>query len=461
MRTDPGMDRKPNLLFVFSDQHRSCDLGCYGNHGVYTPNLDRLAETGTRFTRCVANSPLCVPSRGSLLTGLYPWKHRALTNDLPIDFSVPSVAKALGEAGYRTGYIGKWHLGGIPRDRSIPPGERLGFDEWKGANCTHDYFHSYYFDEDERRHEIDGHGTLGFTELALDFIRRNSGGRRPWALFLSFGPPHDPYHAAPAEFLDMYRGTDIGLRPNVPDRIDEREVADRLRGYYALISLIDTEVGRLSEEIDDLGAAADTLLVYTSDHGDMLGSHGFWNKQLPYDESIMVPLIVSRPGHVPRQTRNGLIGLVDLPATLLALLGVEPGYAMDGLDLSRLLRIEGSGARESCLVFDSVPCHQAADRGGDSWMGVRTPRYTYARHADDEGFVLFDNYEDPFQTRNLILEDDERELVETMRERTDRLAAEAGIEFTGWKSTLENLGLSDEWNRSQRYFNRPELPGGP
>ena len=135
------MEKTQNLLFVFSDEHRKHDLGCYGNTIVKTPNLDRLAEEGLCFSHCVSNSPVCVPARGSLLTGLFPQKHGAFTNDLAIHSDCISIANVLNDAGYHTGYIGKWHLAGIPRDQFITEERRLGFKEWKVANCNHDYLH--------------------------------------------------------------------------------------------------------------------------------------------------------------------------------------------------------------------------------------------------------------------------------------------------------------------------------
>ena len=130
---------RPNLLFVFSDQHRYCDLACNGNHQIVSPHFDAFAEKALSFRNCISNSPVCVPARGSLMTGLYPLRHRAVSNDLPIDPGLHSIAHQMNRHGYRTGYIGKWHLGGIPRDAPVPKGARLGFGEWKVCNCNHHY----------------------------------------------------------------------------------------------------------------------------------------------------------------------------------------------------------------------------------------------------------------------------------------------------------------------------------
>src|SRR5690554_3548663 len=193
------MSVKPNVLLVFSDQHRYCDLGCYGNTEVITPNFDAFAEKAAVFTNCISNSPLCVPIRGSMMTGLMPHNHRAITNDLPIDTSLESIATVMNRNGYHTGYIGKWHLGGVPRERAIKEDERLDFTEWKVCNCNHDYYGGYYYDENNIKHVITGYEPIGQTDMAIEFIERNND--KPWGLVLSYGPPHDPYFKVPDEYL--------------------------------------------------------------------------------------------------------------------------------------------------------------------------------------------------------------------------------------------------------------------
>ncbi len=433
-----------NLLFVFSDQHRKCSLGCYGDPQVETPNLDRFAREGVRFDHCIANSPVCVPMRGSLLTGRYAWNHRAITNDLPVDPATPSLADALEQAGYHTGYIGKWHLGGIPRDKAIPAGERLGFTGWKAANCNHSYDRGYYFDESCRRHELPGFQSVGETDLALDFIRRNSTGEQPWALFLSWSPPHEPFDAIPGEFLDRYDPEKLTLRGNVPAGYPD--AAKLLQGYYALTSLLDREFGRLLALVDELGLVEETLIVYTSDHGDLLGSHNLRNKQLPHEESIAVPLLMAWKGHCSPQVRQDLIGLVDLPATVAGILGIGlPGA--DGRDINR-------DRREAVLIYDLVPCHQAADRNGHEWMGVRTERWTYARRPDKTCDVLFDNDADPLQLNNLADEPSAQETVVCLGGMLDRELAACRCRFRPWREMIVEDGYFELWSRSQEYFGR-------
>jgi len=452
-----------NILFVFSDQHRWCDLGCYGNPEVISPNLDRFAEEGLRFTHCISNAPVCVPARGSLLTGLYPIHHGAITNDLPVRTDVESVADVLKMNGYHTGYLGKWHLGGVPRDRFIPEEERLGFDEWKVCNCDHDYLHSYYFDESNERHEIDGYDAEEYTSMAIDFIQRNQD--QPWGLWLSWGPPHDPYFDVPQRYLDLYKDRDLTPRQNLSDDIVNRldqphwagaEAEEKLKGYYAHITALDEQFGRLFQTLEKTGQLDNTLIVYTSDHGDMIGSQGWTNKQFPFEESIRVPLLVQGPG-VRRGKCDELIGLTDLPVSLMSLLEC-PLTAPDGDNLQAVFREKTACGQDSCYIFDLVPCHQSMDRGTDAWRGVRTARYTYACHADGLPWVLYDNKNDPFQQNNLVGEESFAELRRQLHDQTERYAQRYDV-LLPWPELLQHFGLVEAWNRSQQYFKRPELSG--
>lgn len=462
----------PNILLVFSDQHRACDLGCYGNPNVSSPNFDRFAGESVRLERCIATSPVCVPMRGSLLTGLHAWNHLALTNDLPIDATKPSLATALRARGYRTGYVGKWHLGGVPRNKVIPAQERLGFEHWRAAECTHEYDSSWYDDDENRRHRFPGFETEGQTDLAIEYIRgaeaqHRSGDGRPWALAVSWGPPHAPYHIVPERFRSMFDPREITLRPNVPGRIvqhrghDEwigpEEIRTMLAGYYAQIAYVDEQFRRLVDLLGELGTAEETIVIYTSDHGDMLGSQGVQKKQLPYDESIRVPFMIRWPGRMRPGVRTSPMGLVDLPVTLASL--ADGTLNVNGEDRSAwLCGSEADTSEEGALIYNAVPCHQAEDRGETrGWYGVVTRTHTYAVWDDGEPFCLYDNEDDPFQERNLVGRADAG-LVSRLHERVTGELARAGGSITPWSELIRTLGLREAWNRSQTEFGRDPLP---
>lgn len=454
----------PNLLFVFSDQHRAADLGCYGNGQVRSPRFDAFAREAALFTRCVSNSPVCVPARGTLLTGLYPVKHKAVSNDMPIDPKMDSIAHVMNRHGYRTGYIGKWHLGGIPRYKPIKQKERLGFDEWKAANCTHDYLNSYYYDEQDEWHEIIGYEPATQTDLALDFLERHKDGDSPWGLVLSWGPPHAPHDQVPREYRDIYENTDIELRPNVEDKILQRigdyctsdEMKERLKGYYAHITALDEQFGRLLDKLEETGQLENTVVVYTSDHGDMLGSQGQTKKQWWYSESINVPLMVYWKGRTRPVKSEELISLVDLPVSLMSLMGIPFEARMDGQDLSRLFIDEEAKGAEECYIMDLISCHQAYWRGSTEWRGLVTDRHTYVIDTEGREIALYDNREDPYQ-RNNLKDDRSKALVKVeLKDRLMKLIKDHDA-LLPQKAFLEKFDLTEEWNRSQRHFGLPEV----
>lgn len=438
-------------------------MGCYGNEQVMTPNFDAFSERAVRFENCISNSPLCVPSRGTLLTGLLPMKHGAIANDFPINSDVTSVAHQLGEAGYRTGYIGKWHLAGVPRDQYIPEGPgRLGFEEWKACNCNHSYMKASYHDEDNNLHLIDGYEPIRQTDLAVDFIHRHQD--RKWALYLSWGPPHDPYMEVPQHYLDLYRHETIALRDNVPPLIrastehtlTREQIVEFHKGYYAHITALDEQFGRLWEALEATGQADNTIVVYTSDHGDMLGSQGLTHKQLPYEESIKVPLMVYWKGNTFAGSSDEMIGLADLPTSLLGFAGVDLPKHADGQDLHRLFIDPDAKGLSECYCSSLIPCHQAADRGDDAWRAIRTERYTFAYGMADDDQWLFDNKKDPLQNDNLAHRPDcaviKNRLLEILNRYVDKHDGQLP-----WEQLVRVNGFKDEWNKSQAYFKRPLL----
>ncbi|MGE9293654.1 MAG: sulfatase-like hydrolase/transferase, partial [Puniceicoccales bacterium] len=401
---------KPNLLFVFSDQHRWCDLGCYGNGDVVSPHFDAFAGEGLRLDQCYSHCPLCVPARGTLLTARHAMKHRAAANDLPIDSSLESVAHVLNRAGYQSGYIGKWHLAGVPREQAVTPENRLGFQHWKVRQCSHDYLKPEYHDEEGVLHQCPGYEPAVQTDLAQAFIREHQD--QPWGLVLSWGPPHDPYAAVPDRYKKLFDPDKLSLRPNVPERIEKsyRGPLDRdaighdLAGYYAHIAALDEQFGRLVQHVKDLGLWENTLIVYTSDHGDLMGSQGFTQKQLPYEEAAHVPLLIG--GGLP-QLRQGtcseLIGLVDLFPTLLGALDLSYASDIDGSDLSTLLSDSSAKGREALYLNNPIPCHFGMNRGDGSWRAIRKGNYCYAMNLDnDADWFLYDLAKDPYQRENLL-----------------------------------------------------------
>ncbi|MGI6705687.1 MAG: sulfatase-like hydrolase/transferase [Clostridia bacterium] len=299
--------------------------------------------------------------------------------------------------------------------------------------------------------------------MAVDYIHRNSG-RNPWFLVLSWGPPHDPYHQVPQKYLDMYRDIDMKLRPNVPELIrtgssrtmKREDIVRNYRGYYAHITALDEQFGRLMAVLVETGEIDNTIVVYTSDHGDMLGSQGTTNKQWAYEESIKVPLIVYWKGKTIQTSSDELIGLVDLPVSLLDLLGLRFSGNVDGKDLHELFINPDAKGLEECYIFDHIPCHQAFFRGSSEWRGIRTRRYTYARTAADDGYMLYDNLEDPYQMVNRINDPDYEQIKKDLKEKLNEYIQKHD-KLLPWQDFIKEFGLKDEWNRSQTYFKLPLL----
>ncbi len=455
--------KKPNILFIFADQHRKFDLGCYGSTEVSTPNLDFLAENGLRFNHCVSNSPLCVPARGTLLTGLFANKHKAYTNDIAIDSSCESIADVLKGVGYHTGYIGKWHLNGIPRDQAVPKDKRLGFDEWKVQNCNHNYLKNHYYDENNNKHVVEGYEPEIFGGLAENFISHQDT-EKPWALYLSFATPHNPHRIITDEYLAPYIDAKIETRKNVGDKVrinadvykDAEEYKEQIKGYYGHISALDKQIGNLIELLRKRNELDNTIILFTADHGDMLASQGFTDKQVPYEESIAIPLIAYWKDKIITGVTDELIGLNDLPVTIASLADTSFKGETDGMDLSDVFLSADGTSYESAYLYNYFPCHNYANLDGRAFRGIRTKRYTYAVQADNKNWLLFDNEKDPYQLNNLAgmpeysaLQEELWLLLKQHIDKNDELLN--GVEY------VQKFASVEQFNESQRYFNLQDL----
>ncbi len=395
--------KSPNIVFVFADQWRAQAMGHGGDANAQTPCLDALAREGVRFTQALSAQPVCSPYRASLLTGQYPLTHGVFMNDVCLNPQAATLAKVLGAVGYDTAYIGKWHLDGHGRSSYIPPERRQGFDYWRVLECTHDYNNSqYYADSDPAPRRWEGYDAIAQTRDAQRYIRER-GGDKPFLLVLSWGPPHDPYGTAPQAYRDRFSPDALSLRDNVPEG-SAAEARKMLAGYYAHMAALDQCVGELLETLDECGLAQDTIFVFTSDHGDMLGSHGARNKQQPYSESIRVPFLLRYPSGLKQFGRefNTLFNAPDIMPTLLGLAGASAPAEVQGVDYSAALRAGESPQVDSAFILCPAPFGQwTRDRGGREYRGVYTGAYTYVRDLNGP-WLLFDNAADPYQQRNLV-----------------------------------------------------------
>lgn len=445
-----GGGQRPNILVVFADQLRGSSLGHVGQEPVLTPNLDRFATQGIRFTRAVANCPLCCPMRASLITGQHPLTHGVIGNDIQLRIDAPSIARTLKLAGYRTAYIGKWHLDGPDRTGFTPPGpRRQGFDHWAVCNCNHLYYEAYYYRDTPDPIWIDTYEPTAQTDLAIAYLQEARYTTDPFCLFLSWGPPHCPYHHVPQRFLRLYDPERLTLRPNV--RTADRAV---IAGYYAHISALDWNFGRLLDALDETGLADSTLVIFTSDHGDMLFSQGRGWKSKPWAESVIVPFLARWPGEIPAGSLDGApFGLVDLMPTLCAIAGANVPREVEGHPWPEMLLGRPGSRPASTPIYLLVP---AVPQSFPVWRGVVTERYTYARFSD-RPWVLYDDQADPYQLNNLVENPRTSHLLSELGEQLEAWMQRMGDDFASSEELLARYGVETDEKGIPLIMHQPEI----
>ena len=477
------MAPRPNILWLLSDQHRADVMGAAGHPVVSTPHLDALAGEGTLFGGAYCQGPLCMPSRASLLTGRHVRDHGVLNNKTAIADGLPTVVQAMRDAGYHTATIGKMHL--YPHRAGAAAGLDImrgyGFDEITeiGGKLASGRVRSDYTDHlvalglyttyrqfvrqrtpglAARTGQIPGHQPIWNVDpsplpaaahidawvgdQAASWID-SVDDQRPWFCWVGFPGPHNPWDA-PAEFVERYRDADVALdttrRPDVPEAgpfrtfldafldyscsatlTDERIVEVR-RHYFANITLIDAAIGRIVDALRRRGLDDNTWIVYSTDHGEMLGTHGLLNKMVFYEPSVRVPLIIRPPGGGPSRRFGGLIEHVDLTATLVeAACGKpipdSPGRSLLNLIAGRPVVHPGDPADPDQPAGPDQPAqrpdHRTASSAGrevvvseNFGFGMwRTGRYKLVVHEPERVPVqLFDLADDPGEDHNLVLD---------------------------------------------------------
>ena len=470
-RQEPGTPQKPNVLFVFPDQLRANMCSVYGGRNIVTPNIDRLASEGVVFSNSVSACPLCTPYRGMLQTGRYPTHSGILINFIEASHAQNPhcLADVFDAAGYATGYIGKWHLVpgvntglglGGPHDFGsdcsqldnsdydfVAPGpRRLGYKHWQAFNFHYDY-HNYwwYEDEPEKRHsgryEADTE-----TDQAISFMEKCRRSSQPFLVTVAPHPPHPPFTSSytPDGYLERTPQT-LWWPPNVP--ADNPCTDDELRCYLAMIQNADDNLGRLLDYLESSGLASNTIVVFTSDHGEMLGSQGRIQKFVPYAESVNIPLIMRWPGRIAPGARiDALQTPIDHFPTLCGLAGLPIPSEVDGMDLSGVVTGRASDSREGVLMglYSSGELWFETRTSWPEWRAVRTKQYTYVRWVTGAE-ELYDNLADPYQMANLAENGAEPEALVGLRSRLSDLLAAAhddfrpGTGYSDWYDDCRNL----------------------
>jgi arylsulfatase A-like enzyme len=434
--------KQPNVLYVFSDQHRAMSLPGEPFNQAMAPNIDAFRHQNLSMDRCVSNYPLCTPYRGILMSGRWPHQSGVIYNNVSLSPQEVTLTDTFQKAGYHTGYIGKWHLAGHGEDPGfIPKGpRRMGIEDWQVWDSTNLHYKSWTYNQETGEKIMpEGWQPVRMTDAAVKFIEEQPKDKS-WILILSWNPPHPPYNPPPDD-MALYPVDKVKLRPNVKLRPDvmlgaageemknserfltsEEQLHVAAQGYFGAISGIDKEFGRLLKALDDTGQADDTIVIYTSDHGEMMGSHGRMQKQVPFEESCRVPFVVRYPGATLKGAKSeALFAAVDKYPTLCGLAGIPVPSHCVGRDFSPLMR--GEKMEESEMVFLMNEVSPDAGKPGagvgenmefvnqPSYRGVRTKTHTYAV-AKTGRWLLFDNIADPYQLKNLVGDAAQKHLME-------------------------------------------------
>ncbi len=420
--------KKPNIVYILADEWRAQATGYAGDPNVQTPNLDLLAGKSVNFSNAISVLPVCTPHRAALLTGRYPQSTGMIFNDLYLPPEELTMGEIFKNAGYNTAFIGKWHLDGHGRLAFIPQERRQGFDYWKANECTHNYNHSKYFANNDTTSRFwDGYDVYAQTKDAEEYIKIHSKSDKPFIMVLSYGAPHFPHDQAPENLKKRYSESSIALRPNVPDSMVDETKKEAI-GYYAHCTALDSCIGALRKTIKSAGIEENTIFVFTSDHGEMLGSHGVHPeaKQRPWDESIKVPFLLYYPALANHSVKfiKYPINTPDILPTLLSLSGIEKPNSIEGDDLSKIITGKKKLTDRSALFMNLAPFSE--NFGGDEFRGIRTSKYTYVRNLKGP-WMLFDNDKDPYQMQNLVNDSKaknlqmqlDKQLMQMLKERKD------------------------------------------
>ena len=442
--------RPKNVLLLMSDQHKSDALGAAGDRVAKTPNLDAFCRSATRFENAYCSNPVCVPSRASLLTGLYTHNHRALNNTVPWPFEHKTIAHHFDRAGYMTGLIGKMHfvdaqthgfeyrldfndwwqylgpktklyadeLGRRNSGSGLPQIDELWRDEgdpWEGTRELDDRKGSVAVGRASRMAEQDQFEAFVARE-SIRFLKNN--GKKPFFLVSSFLKPHDPFMPS-KRFADMFRAEDMKL-PDTWGKVDVSKVPKEIRDsiekgggtpelrsadqarkrmafYYANLAQMDEYLGRVLNALRELDLEKDTIVLYTADHGEMLGEHGLWNKFVFYESSVRVPLVVRAPGVTQAGALSKTpVSLVQTLPTLLDLCGLPAAQGLDGTSFKQDLR-EPTTTRDTTVFSEYNLGNPRA-----KYM-IRRGDFKYNYYVNDIA-GLYNLREDPEEMPNLALE---------------------------------------------------------
>ncbi len=457
---------KTNLLYVFADQWRAHAVGYQNMDQVVTPSIDSFAEESMRFTNAYSTFPLCSPHRASLMTGKYPFQVGMWTNckvgleeKIMLKPQETCIGNVLKDGGYETAYIGKWHLdsselnftsdpasGAKGWDAYTPPGERRqGFDYWLSYGADDEHLDPHYWQDDEKQIRPGKWSAEFETDKALEYMNEKVKKEQPFALFLSYNPPHLPYELVPDRYYERFKDLKIHYRNNVPEEMREKGglLETRTRQYFAAIYGIDEQFGRILQFLKDSHMEENTLVVLSADHGEMLGSHGLMSKNIWYEESIHIPLIMRQKEKIKPGDNDTIFASPDHMPTLLELLdipipdtceGYSHGRGMFGFDENQpqeMFICSYPGSADLVKTFsDQGLAHKAY-----GWRGLKSKDYTYIitngyAPGEPQREYLYDSQEDPYEKNPRLVEPDcESEEILTYRLKLKEYLSRTGDPF--------------------------------
>ena len=419
----------PNVIVFFTDQQRWDSAGAHGNPLDLTPNLDLMAQEGTHVAHSFTCQPVCGPARSILQTGMYPTRTGCFRNGIGLPRDARTLAHHFRDGGYTTGYIGKWHLAEAGSG-AVPEAQRGGYEYWLAANAlefTSDAWDTEVYDGEDRPVNLPGYRVDALTDAAIRYIDQPR--EQPYFLFVSYIEPHHQNHRddypAPAGYAERYRG-----RWTPPDLAALGGSAQRhLAGYWGMIRRLDEALGRLLDALRSLGQLEDTIVLFTSDHGNHFRTRNAEYKRSLHEASIRVPTALRGPGFDGGGQLRELVSLIDLPPTLLDAAGLPVPEAMQGRSILPLAQKRAQEWPEELFVQISESCVARAirtqrwkygvlARDGDGWRDSGAERY--------EETWLYDLLADPEELHNLVDRESHGEVRAVMRERLLRRMAQAG-----------------------------------
>ena len=477
-----GKQKRPNIVFLLTDDQRFNALGCMGNREIQTPNMDKLGADGVVFENHYATTSICMASRATIMTGMYEYKTGCNFNhgSLAAAKFALSYPVLLRQAGYRTGFAGKFGFAVTPEmsdDERYNTYDRLPvseFDWWRGwtGQGSYDTARNKYMVKYAAKYP---HVSRALGAAAQEFIRESAGGEKPFCLSISFKAPHKPPQPDPA-YLNMYRGVTFSKWPNwgpegaahlPPQALAGRQYQqrsewypeevyqERLRKYYQQIYGVDVAIGMIREELDRQGVADNTVIIFTSDNGYFCGSHSFQGKLLAYEEGSRVPLIIYDPRH--RSAGRGervraLTGNIDMAPTILDFAGLPQPKNMDGKSLAPLLGSPGGKVRDALMLINvwpySVKCQ--------AWAVVTTEyKYIYWFYGDKDtppAEELYALREDPYEMSNAAGKPEYSRALRLMRDYYDEFHEQWKRECVPGNGYPEYVTLADRhipWQKKQ------------